>query len=73
MSAGLSGRVTDQTGAVVSGATVTAENLDTGLSRTAITDQAGRYELVALPIGQYDVRAAKSRICGTGSHRHSLW
>jgi hypothetical protein len=56
----LSGRVTDQTGAVVSGATVTAENLDTGLSRTAVTDQAGRYELAALPIGRYDVRAKKS-------------
>ena len=64
MSASLSGRVTDQSGAVVSGATVTAENLDTELSRTAVTDQAGRYELVALPVGQYEVRAAKSRICG---------
>ncbi len=60
MSAGLSGRVTDQTGAVVSGATVTAENLDTGLSRTAVTDQAGRYELTALPIGRYEVRAKKA-------------
>ena len=60
VSASLSGRVTDQTGAVVSGATVTAENLDTGLSRTAVTDQAGRYELVALPVGQYDVRAKKA-------------
>ena len=59
VSASLSGRVTDPTGAVVSGATVTAENVDTGLSRTAITDQAGRYELVALPVGQYQVRAAK--------------
>ncbi len=59
VSASLSGRVTDPTGAVVSGATVTAENVDTGLSRTAITDQAGRYELVALPVGQYQVRATK--------------
>ena len=60
VSASLSGRVTDQSGAVVSGATMTAENLDTGTSRTAVTDQAGRYELVALPVGQYEVRAAKS-------------
>jgi hypothetical protein len=59
VSAGLSGRVTDQTGAVVPGAIVTADNLDTGLSRTVVTDQAGRYELVALPIGHYDVRAKK--------------
>ena len=59
VSASLSGRVTDQTGAVVSGATVTANNLDTGMSRSTVTDQAGRYELIALPIGQYDVRARK--------------
>ncbi len=50
----------DQTGAVVSGATVTAQNLDTGMSRTTVTDPAGRYELIALPIGQYDVRARKA-------------
>jgi hypothetical protein len=60
VSASLSGRVTDQTGAVVAGAAVTALNLDTSLSRTTITDQAGRYELVALPVGQYEVRATKS-------------
>ncbi len=60
VSAGLSGRVTDQTGAVVSGATVTTENLDMGLSRAAVTDQAGRYELAALPIGRYEVRAKKA-------------
>ena len=60
VSASLSGRVTDQTGAVVSGATVTARNMDTGRSRSTITDQAGRYELLALPIGRYEVRAVKS-------------
>src|SRR5208282_6408236 len=60
VSASLSGRVTDQTGAVVSGASVTAENLDTGMTRSTLTDQAGRYELIALPIGQYDIRARKA-------------
>ena len=60
VSASLSGRVTDQTGAVVSAATVTAKNLDTGMSRSGVTDQAGRYELIALPIGQYEVRAPAS-------------
>jgi hypothetical protein len=59
VSASLSGRVTDQSGAVVGGATVTAKSLDTGLSRTTTTDQAGRYELIALPIGQFEVRARK--------------
>ena len=59
VSASLSGRVTDQSGAEVSGATVSARNLDTGVLRNATTDQAGRYELVALPIGQYEVRGRK--------------
>jgi hypothetical protein len=59
VSASLSGRVTDQTGAAVSGASVTAINLDTGIARTAVTNQSGRYELLALPIGQYEMRAKK--------------
>ncbi len=60
VSASLSGRVTDPTGAVVAGATVTANNVDTGVSRSAITDQAGRYELLALPVGRYELRAVKA-------------
>src|ERR1700723_253218 len=45
VSATLSGRVTDSTGAAVPAATVTANDLDTGVSRTAVTSQAGLYEL----------------------------
>ena len=59
MSASLSGKVTDPSGATVSGATVTAVNLDTGLARTAVTNQSGMYELLALPIGRYELRAKK--------------
>ena len=57
--ASLTGRVTDTTGAVVSAATVTADNVDTGISRTALTNQAGKYLLLELPIGHYEVRASK--------------
>ncbi|MGB8887496.1 MAG: carboxypeptidase regulatory-like domain-containing protein [Candidatus Korobacteraceae bacterium] len=60
VTANLSGRVTDQTGAAVTAATVTVTNVDTGLSRTTITDQAGRYQVVALPIGKYEIRASKT-------------
>jgi hypothetical protein len=59
VSATLSGIVTDQAGAAVSAASVTARNLDTGLSRDTVTDQAGRYQLFALPLGQYEVRVKK--------------
>src|ERR1700678_233079 len=55
----LSGTVTDPTGAAVSAATVTANNLDTGIARTALTNQAGQYELLQLPIGHYKVSVKK--------------
>jgi len=60
VSAALSGRVTDQTGAGVPGATVTAKDTDMGISRETVTDAAGRYELPALPVGRYEVAATKS-------------
>ncbi|HEY4054090.1 MAG TPA: carboxypeptidase regulatory-like domain-containing protein, partial [Terriglobales bacterium] len=59
VSASLSGTITDQSGAAVSAASVTAKDLDTGLSRTASTDQNGRYRLFALPVGSYEVRVTK--------------
>ncbi|HTC93101.1 MAG TPA: carboxypeptidase-like regulatory domain-containing protein [Terriglobales bacterium] len=59
VSANLSGTVTDQSGAAISSATVMARNQDTGLSRSAVTDGAGRYQLLALPVGEYEVRVKK--------------
>jgi Carboxypeptidase regulatory-like domain len=59
VSASLSGVITDQSGAAVSGATVTAKNLDTGTVRTSTTNQGGRYQIFALRIGVYEVRAKK--------------
>jgi len=60
VSATLSGAVTDQSGAAVTAAEVTARNLDTGLSRSTVTDQEGRYRLFALALGQYEIRVKKS-------------
>ncbi len=59
VSADLSGTVTDQSRAAVSGGAVTVRDLDTGLSRSTVTDQAGRYQVSALPVGQYEVRVKK--------------
>jgi hypothetical protein len=59
VSATLSGRVTDPTGAAVSGVAVTANDLDTGVSRTVVTNQVGLYQLVALPVGSYEIHATK--------------
>ncbi len=60
VSAVLSGRVTDQSGAVVSGATVTATDQETGLKHTATSDKSGMYELPGLPIGQYQLKATEA-------------
>ena len=60
VSAALSGRVTDPTGAGIPETTVTAKATDTGISRETVTDAAGRYELPALPVGRYEVTATKS-------------
>ena len=60
VSATVSGTVTDQSGASVSAANVTATNADTGITRSGITDSAGRYHLFALPVGEYEIRASKS-------------
>ena len=59
-SAAISGTVTDPSGAVVAGANITANNSDTGLERTTITDSAGRYGLFSLPVGPYEVHVKQS-------------
>jgi outer membrane receptor protein involved in Fe transport len=49
------GTVSDQSGAIVQAATVTAKQIETGLTRVAITDRQGEYVLVELPIGHYQL------------------
>lgn len=52
------GVVTDDSGAVVPGANVVATNTQTGASRAAVTDTAGRYRLPGLQVGEYRVDAS---------------
>jgi hypothetical protein len=51
------GGVTDSTGGIVAGASVTVTEVQTNASRALITDSAGEYVVPALPPGNYDVRA----------------
>jgi hypothetical protein len=51
------GQVRDTTDAVVPGATVTITNHETGLKRSARTDDAGRFNFPQLKPGAYSVRA----------------
>jgi Carboxypeptidase regulatory-like domain len=51
------GTVTDQSGGVISGATVTIIDKDRGVARTLTTDAAGEYNAPTLIPGTYTVRA----------------
>jgi hypothetical protein len=54
------GIVSDESGAVLPGATLTARNLETGLVRTTVTSDDGSFRLPALPVGSYELRAELS-------------
>jgi hypothetical protein len=58
--ASISGRVLDASGAAVPGATITIKNTATSATQTASTDEQGRYALLDLPIGPYDVTVTKA-------------
>src|SRR5436309_2115834 len=58
--ASLAGTVTDPSGALVVGATVTAENTQTGLIRRTASDTDGVYRFPALPIGTWKLRTEKA-------------
>jgi hypothetical protein len=52
----ISGTVTDASASVISGATVTVTNRDTGLKREMKSDALGAFSAPALPAGTYEVR-----------------
>lgn len=51
------GTVTDPTGAVIPGVTVTVTHVETGVSRTVQTNATGEYTIANLPPGDYLVEA----------------
>jgi hypothetical protein len=57
----IQGTVTDQNNAIVSGASVTLKNADTGFERTVTTNADGFFSAPLLPLGKYKVSAT-----GTG-------
>ncbi len=56
----ISGLVRDDTGAVIPGASVTAKNVETGITRSVSTDEQGRYQLPSLSVGPYEVQVSLS-------------
>ena len=56
----ISGRVTDQNGATIPGATITVALVATRTERTIVSDADGNYKLIQLPPGIYNVKASFS-------------
>src|SRR5260370_23532814 len=53
----IEGTVTDASGAVVPGVTVTIENVNTGFRRELQTDSSGFFRFTVLPLGTYNLKA----------------
>ena len=57
--ASIEGLITDQHGALIAGAEITAEEPAISVTRQDLTDVSGRYQIAALPVGNYrlEIRA----------------
>jgi hypothetical protein len=55
----ISGHVTDPTGKVVQGASISIQNVDNGLVTTAVTDNSGDFTLSAMPPDHYKIIVEK--------------
>jgi len=53
----VNGTAVDQTGSVLPGVTITLTEESTGLVRTTVTNESGRFVMPAVPPGRYTVRA----------------
>src|ERR1051326_8643095 len=57
INATLGGTISDTSGALIPGVTVKATNSATGISSTAISNEAGTYQFASLQSGNYKVTA----------------
>ena len=60
VTASISGKVEDATGAAVGGATVTFKNVETGATRVINTGESGAFRALSLPVGRMEVKAEKT-------------
>jgi hypothetical protein len=56
----IEGLVTDNSGAVIPGATITATNIGTNAARIDVSNPQGAYTITALPVGNYRVQVELS-------------
>jgi len=65
--AAIEGQVIDRNGAAVPAVQIVATNAETSISRRTVTDESGRYQLVALALGTYRVE-----VTGTGFQKQLI-
>lgn len=61
----ITGTVQDKSGGVLPGVTVTVRNVDTGVTQTTVTNDAGTYEFFTLRVGRYELRTELSGFAST--------
>ena len=61
----IAGTISDEKGAVIPGATVTVRNIATNETRTARTDDDGRYRVSNMSVGEYEISVE-----GSGFAKH---
>lgn len=66
------GTVVDPSGAAVAGASVTAQEINTGIATSAISGKEGFYEFLNLKPGQYAIAAAKAGFAGSDTAQIAL-
>jgi hypothetical protein len=54
----ISGTTKDSSGAMLPGTEVVVRNVDTGISRSVVTDASGRFRIPQLGLGSYEIRAS---------------
>ena len=59
VTATIAGSVTDQSGAAIAGATVTAKSVERGTTFKEVSNEVGIYRITQLPVGNYDLRVEK--------------
>jgi hypothetical protein len=60
VTASITGRVEDATGAGIGGATITVKNLETGATRVVTTSDSGNFRVLSLPLGRQEVKVEKT-------------
>ena len=61
--AALSGKVTDEQGGFLPGATIVVRQLDTNATRSGVTESRGQFSLPNLPAGRYDAHRRAAGVC----------